>query len=391
MRNVTKLLCVVLALVVALSAASCSLTKQSSYKDDEIDLPVGVYIYYLYQAYNEAQNYAQQSDKYNSTTGKYDGKKSFLKMEITDSDKNTAVAEDWIIDKATEDLKNAIAIKYEFAQVGATMDELGPNNTQYDLYKALYPDYYESLLGEDAEQKYSGKLSETAKEFETYGIGFESWLFVTMLPIMKEATFHAEYAEDGPNAVTKDDVTKYFTENYSSFVTLSANLYTSETEEGSDTPTDVAMSDKDIKKYEDAFKSYAKEVSDGKAMDDVVAEYNEEFGAEATSVPNVQKIDKDTDDELNKAVLSLKEGEATSVIIGKEGETNRTIYLIYKAPIKDKVSEYIDDETQYDNLVHEMNEDAFEDLLKDLIEEKNFKPSSACSGYKPSMFEKKKK
>ena len=104
MKNFTKILCVVLALVVALSAAACSLTQQYAYQKDDIELPIGTYIYYLYSAYNEAQNLAQQSDLYDSETGKYDGKKSFLKMEITDEDGETAVAEDWINDKAAEKL-----------------------------------------------------------------------------------------------------------------------------------------------------------------------------------------------------------------------------------------------------------------------------------------------
>ena len=389
MRNVTKLLCVVLALIVALSAASCSLTKQYAYDKDDVKLPIGVYIYYLYQAYSEAQNYAQQSDKYDQTTGKYNGKTSFLKMEITDGDDNTAVAEDWIKDKAAEDLKNAIAICYEFDQVGATIDELGPNNTYKDYMMILYPEYDESMF---ADETYNQKLSEAAKDLEQYGIGFESWLLCAIdLSRMKNAAFELEYGEDGPSAVSKDELTKYFTDNYSSYVTLSANLYESEpAEDGSDSTTDVALSEDEVKEYEEAFKAYAEEVKSGKSMDDVAAEFNEEFGEEATASPNVTKIDKDTEDELNKAILALKEGEAAYKIIGDDANT-RQIYLIYKAPINDKVSEYIDDEDQKHSLLQEMKADAFDDLLESLIEEHDFKPSSACSGYKPSMFEKKKK
>ena len=84
MKNFTKILCVVLALVAALSVASCSLTKQYAYQKDDIELPIGVYVYYMYSSYNEAQTLAQKSDLYDAATGKYDGKKSFLKMEITD-------------------------------------------------------------------------------------------------------------------------------------------------------------------------------------------------------------------------------------------------------------------------------------------------------------------
>ena len=238
-------------------------------------------------------------------------------------------------------------------------------------------------------------LSAVAKNYEEFGVGFDSWLLCNAsLSMMQEAAFDKEYAEDGPKPVTKDEITTYFTENYTSYSTLSAELHTDEPkldEDGNDTgeTESVAMSDEDVKKYEDAFKGYAKEVSGGKSMDDVVAEFNKDFGKEATASPNVTKIDKDTEDELNKAILALKEGEASYKIIGDDANT-RVIYLIYKAPIKDKVAEYVDDDTQRDNLLHEMKDDEFTELLKSTIEEQGFKLSGDCNGYQPSMFEKKK-
>ncbi len=401
MRNFKKLLCVALALIVALSAASCSLSQQYAYKSSAkdlpegskaIELPIGVYIYYLYQAYSQAQSFAQQSDKYDSSTGRYDGKKSFLKMEITDSDDNTAIAEAWIKDKAKEYTQNAIAVCYEFDKLKATIDELGPK----DMYSQINPySVYNSQTGQ-LDYSLDQDLATVAKTYEEYGIGFDAWLLCNAsIGQMQEEVFKKEYGTDGPEAVSKDDITKYFTENYTSYSTLSANLYTSEPkkdESGNDTEENenVAMSKDDVKKYENAFKEYANELKDGKSMDDVVAEYNKAFDAEATASPNVTKIDKDTEDELNKEILKLKEGEAAYKIIGDD-ENTRVIYLIYKAPIKDKISEYVDDETNSLNLLHEMKDEDFEKLLKDLIETMNFKPSSDCNGYNPSMFEKKKK
>ena len=393
MRNFKKLLCVVLALVVALTAASCSLSKQYAYRDNDVELPIGVYIYYLYSAYSQAQSYAQQSDKYDSTTGRYDGKKSFLKMEITDSDGNTAVAEDWIKDKAKELTLNAVAVSYEYKRLGATIDEMSPD----DMYSNI--NIYSVYNSQTGQLDYSldQKISEVAKNYEQFGIGFDSWLLCSYsLGAMEEAAFDLEYAADGGETpVTKEEITNYFTENYTSYSTISANLYTEETvasEDGSESEEtqNVAMSESDIKKYEDAFKNYAKELSDGKSMDDVVEEYNKEFNAEATASPNVAKIDKDTEDELNKAILALKEGEASYKIIGDD-ETTRVIYLIYRAPIKDKVSEYVDDETKRDSLLHEMKDEEFEELIKNLIEDKGFKLSGDCNGYQPSLFEKTKK
>ncbi len=385
MRNFKKLLCVVLVVLVAFSAASCSLTKQYAYQKDDIELPIGVYIFYLYQAYSEAQNYAQQTDAYDSATGRYNGKKSFLKVEITDSDDNTAVAEDWIKDKAKEYTRNAVAISIEANKLGATIDELGAK----DMYSTINPySIYNSSTGQ-LDYSLDQSLADVAANYEQFGIGFDSWLLCNASIAQTEnAVFDKEYGEGGPLAVSTDEITKYFTENYYSYTTFSANLYT--TEAGEDGSTENVALDKDeVKRYEDAFKSYAEEVSGGKSVDDVVAEYNEAFGAEATATPSVNKIDKDTTDELNKAILDLKEGEAAYKIIGDD-ENTRVIYLIYKAPIKDEIANYVDDETQRSTLLHEMKDEDFEQLIKDIIKENDIELSSACNGYQPSLFEKTK-
>ena len=387
MRNFKKLLCVALALVVALTAASCSLSKQYAYEKEDIKLPVGVYINYLYQAYSEAQSYAQQLEGYDSSTGRYNGKKSFLKLEITDSDNNTAVAEDWIKDKAKEYTQDAIATYREFLKLGATIDELGPNNMYSEVNPYSIYNYQTGQLDYSMDQS----LADVAKNYEQYGIGFEAWLFCNAtVGQMKTAAFNKEYAEDGPSPVKKDEIQKYFTDNYTSYSTISADLYKSETaDDDSGESTDVALSAKEIKKYEDAFKGYAKEISGGAKMDDIVAKYNEEFGAETSANSNVTKIDKDTTDELNKAILALKEGEATYKIIGEE-ENSRVIYLIYRAPIKDSIKDYVDDENQRASLLHEMKDDAFDAILDKIIEDGDCELSSACNGYQPSMFEKTK-
>lgn len=392
MRNFKKLLCVVLVLLVAFSAASCSITQQYAYQKDEVKLPVGVYIFNLQRAYGEAQSYAQQSDKYDSETGKYDGKKSFLKMEITDSDENTAVAEDWIKDKAKEYTLESIAIMTEFYKLGATIDELGPN----DMYSSInIYSIYNTQTGQ-LDQSLDQKLSDVAKNYEKYGIGFDSWLLCnSSIDLMKEAAFNAEYAADGPSPVSKDDITKYFTDNYYNYTTISAPLYTSEAKKddsgnATEETENKAMSKKEVQKYEDAFKAYAKDLKGGKSMDDVVEKYNKAFKAEATANPTVVKIEKDTTDELSKAVLGLKEGEATYKIIGDD-DTTRMIYLIYRQPIKDKISEYLDGGTKQSGLLHEMKDDDFDKLLKAIIEDENIELSSACNSYKPSMFEEKDK
>lgn len=376
MKNFSKILCVVLALVMALSVASCSFSKQYAYQKDDIEIPVGVYIYYLYNFYNSAQSYAQQSDLYDSETGKYDGKKSFLKMEITDDDGETAVAEDWIKNKTEERIKEAVAIYTKFNDLGCTIDQ-----TEIDSTKTYYQSYWD--------QSYS-------EQFEAYGVSFDSFFEAGyMIPVMENEAFKAEYGTDGPSAVSDEELTAYFTENYTSYKYFSANLYTTVTAESGDgseetASENVALSEDEIAAYQKDFQSYASTLSEGGSFDDIKKEYMEKY--EITDDPvteNVEIIDEDTEDEILKTIKDMKDSQAMTIEIG-EDETSKQLYLIYREPIEDQVEKYTDPEQEKDTVLSSMKNEDFEELLKNFADELNITLTSACSSYKPSMFEESK-
>ena len=377
MKNFSKILCVVLALVIALSAASCSLSKQYAYEKDDIKFPIGVYIYYLYNAYNSAQNYAQQSDLYDAETGKYDGKKSFLKMEITDDDGKTAVAEDWIKDKAAEDTKTAVAIQTKFNDLGCTLDQ-----TEIDSTQSYYKSYWD--------QSYSEML-------EPYGISFDSFFLAGYtLPAMESEAFKAEYGTGGPSAVSDEELTKYFKDNYTSYKYFSANLYTTETAENTDGSAETAsenipLSADKIAEYQKDFDSYATTLSNGGSYADVVAEYMKKYAVEEDpTTENVEDIDEESTDEIMKTILDMKDGQAMTVVIGDD-DTTKQIYLVYREPIENQVEAYTDPEQHKNDVLSAMKHEDFDDMLKKLAEEMNITLSSACDSYKPSRFEETKK
>ncbi|MBQ6413257.1 MAG: hypothetical protein IJI19_07255 [Ruminococcus sp.] len=377
MKNFSKILCVVLALVIALSAASCSLSKQYAYEKDVIKLPIGVYIYYLYNAYNSAQNYAQQSDLYDAETGKYDGKKSFLKMEITDDDGKTAVAEDWIKDKAAEDTKTAVAIQTKFNDLGCTLDQ-----TEIDSTQSYYKSYWD--------QSYSEML-------EPYGISFDSFFLAGYtLPVMENEAFKAEYGTGGPSAVSDEELTKYFKDNYTSYKYFSANLYTTETAEDTDGSAETAsentpLSADKIAEYQKDFDGYATTLSNGGSYADVVAEYMKKYAVEEDpTTENVEDIDEESTDEIMKTILDMKDGQAMTVVIGDD-DASKQIYLVYREPIENQVEAYTDPEQHKDDVLSAMKHEEFDEMLKKLAEEMNITLSSACDSYKPSRFEETKK
>ncbi len=372
MKNFSKILCVVLALVVAISAASCALSPQSAYEKDDIKLPIGVYVYYMYNAYTSAQGFAQKSDLYDASTGKYDGKKSFLKMEITDDDGNTAVAEDWIKDKAQERTKEAVAINTKFNQLGCTIDQ-----TELDNTKTYYKNYWD--------QSYAAQL-------EPFGISFDSFFMAGYeIPVKESEAFKAEYGTGGPSAVSDEELTKYFTENYTSYKYFSANLFTSETAETTDasaetTAQSVALPEDQIADYMKDFQDYASTLSSGGSFDDVKKSYMDKYAVEEEpATENVEIIPDDTEDEILKTIKDMKDGQAMTLEVG-EDETSKQLYLIYREPIENQVAKYTDPEQEKDTVLSSMKQEDFEKLLKDLVEELNVTLSSACNSYNLSLF-----
>ena len=97
MKPTVKIGSLLLAVVMALSAVfatGCSMSKEWSYKTSDKELAIGVYIYCLDLAYQQAQTKAKELDDYDGTNDKW------LDLEITDDDGNTAVARQWIKDDA---------------------------------------------------------------------------------------------------------------------------------------------------------------------------------------------------------------------------------------------------------------------------------------------------
>ena len=81
MKPTVKIGSLLLAVVMALSAAfatGCSMSKEWSYKTSDKELAIGVYIYCLDLAYQQAQTKAKELDDYDGTNDKW------LDLEITD-------------------------------------------------------------------------------------------------------------------------------------------------------------------------------------------------------------------------------------------------------------------------------------------------------------------
>lgn len=377
MKAIKKITAAFLAVLMIMSISGCSTKPEWSYKVDDNEVQIGVYIYALYTAYNQAASYASSAEG-------YDAEKSFLNLTITDDDGETAVAKDWIVDTAKELTKNILTIEEEFEARGLTLtaeDEaaakesadndwnLGP---YYDMYLAygMTPTPYKDIL-------------------EPYGVSYESFERASYMASAKQkALFEEIYINDEETAVSTEDLTNYFTENYTSYSYLSVRLADSATDDAGST-TYTAMSDEDIAEIESTLQGYADNINNGAGT---FAEQMVEYTAlkELESDPSTSAVENLDESSLNEDVIAalneLEEGKAALVKVG-EAE-NAYYYLIYKAPIADSVADYIEDETNSFNVLSAMKSEEFQDMLTAKAEELGIQENtSVVNSYKPSMFE----
>lgn len=377
MKAIKKITAAFLAVLMIMSISGCSTKPEWSYKVDDNEVQIGVYIYALYTAYNQAASYASSEEG-------YDAEKSFLNLTITDDDGETAVAKDWIVDTAKELTKNILTIEEEFEARGLTLtaeDEaaakksadndwnLGPYYDRYLAY-GMMPTPYKNIL-------------------EPYGVSYESFERASYMASAKQtALFEEIYINDEETAVSTEDLTNYFTENYTSYSYLSVRLADSATDDSGST-TYTAMSDEDIAEIESTLQGYADNINNGAGT---FAEQMVEYTAlkELESDPSTSAVENLDESSLNEDVIAalneLEEGKASLVKVG-EAE-NAYYYLIYKAPIADSVADYIEDETNSFNVLSAMKSEEFQDMLTAKAEELGIQENtSVVNSYKPSMFE----
>lgn len=377
MKAIKKITAAFLAVLMIMSISGCSTKPEWSYKVDDNEMQIGVYIYALYTAYNQAATYASSAEG-------YDAEKSFLNLTITDDDGETAVAKDWIVDTAKELTKNILTIEEEFEARGLTLtaeDEAAAKESADNDWN-LGP-YYDMYLA-------YGMMSTPYKDIlEPYGVSYESFERASYMASAKQtALFEEIYINDEETAVSTEDLTNYFTENYTSYSYLSVRLADSATDDSGST-TYTAMSDEDIAEIESTLQGYADNINNGAGT---FAEQMVEYTAlkELESDPSTSAVENLDESSLNEDVIAalneLEEGKASLVKVG-EAE-NAYYYLIYKAPIADSVADYIEDETNSFNVLSAMKSEEFQDMLTAKAEELGIQENtSVVNSYKPSMFE----
>ncbi len=372
--KIGSFLLAVMMILSTIFVAGCtpiSLNKEWSYKTADQELAIGVYIYSLDVAYAQAKTYAEKLDDYDSS------KSDWLDMEITDDDGDKMVAREWIKAEAKTMCLSYLVLDAQVKEMGIDVE-----GATLDSAKAQAETYWN--VGQYADMGYVMPMS---ADLEPFGISFDSFAYCsTIYSVKYSALFDAIYNVGGTKEVKVDELTKFFTENYTDYSYVSVNLYESTTDEAG-SASNVALAEADAKKLTDEFDNYAKELNGGKSFGDVMTEYMKANKIEAD--PSTSKVEqlKDTSigDELKKAVEELDSKKATTI---KVGEANSSMYyLVYKRDINETAKTYFNNEANHNSILSAMKSEEFADyiegLTKDFECEEN---TSVINKYDPKMF-----
>ena len=373
MKPTVKIGSLLLAVVMALSAVfatGCSMSKEWSYKTSDKELAIGVYIYCLDLAYQQAQTKAKELDDYDGTNDKW------LDLEITDDDGNTAVAREWIKDDAQKKCLNFLAVEKGMKDEGASVDEA--TQQAADEQAKTYWN-----VGQYANYGYIMPMS---KDLEPYGISFDSFRYCTsQYSVNYSALFAKIYGEGGSQEVSDSELEEYFIENYVDYSYIPVQLYEASTDAAGESKN-VALSSDKIAEYNSEFEGYVKDINDGKSYDDVVSAYTEKHElSQSPAVDNTEQLESvSAGDQIKDALKDLGNNKAVTITVG-EGDSGM-LYLVYKRNSADSAKDYLESETNRAGVLNTMKKDDFEDYLKKIVEDLDYEKNSAVDGYDPKMF-----
>ncbi len=362
----------VLTTVFAAGCTPISLNKEWSYKTADEELAIGVYIYSLNLAYSQAQSFAKdQLDDYSTENS------DWLDKEIKDDDDNTQVAREWIKDQAQKMCLSYLVIDQQLKEnnIELSTDDTAAAEEQAEEYWNIgqYASY--------------GYIMPMSKDLEPYGISLESFTYCTTLYSAKYSKlFEAVYGKDGSQAVSDDELTSYFTENYIDYSYVTVNLYESTKDEAGNS-SNVALSDDAVKEITDKFDAYKDKINNGTSYSDFISEYMKAEGIETdptkTAVENIES--SSLGEEVLAAFKELDTNKAATLKVG-EGDS-AVYYLIYKNDINKDVDEYIGDDTQRSSVLSNMKSDDFSDYIEELSKSLDYEANtSVLDKYTPDLF-----
>lgn len=345
MKSLKKLAAVLLAAAIAAGTAACSTDKSWAAKNSTTTVPIGVYIYYLNNAYQNA-------------AGKVaDRSKPVLEQKIENKD-----AAAWIKEQALEYTKMLFLIddKMKAMKLTLTADETKSITTNTD----------------------SGWGSESAS-LEKYGIAKTSYEMAnTGFSAKYQKVFTGTYGKNGTKAVSDADLQAYFEKNFSDFTYIVRPFYTQDS-----SGSYAALSDTEKAAAKKEFDGYAADVGGGKkTMQQAADAYKASSKQTAEQLAN-STVDLSTDTsfpaDFKTTIQAMKNGEVKAVEI-----SSMYYVLIQKNDIAKKTQNQLGTEDGRNTVLVQMKGKEYSDEM-----EKEAKAytnvtlnQAAIDSYNPSMF-----
>ncbi len=381
MNKFKKIFAVLLAALMIITAAGCGPKPSWSYKTDNVSFAEGVYIYSLYSACDQAYAILQENlgDEFDATASILDITSDF------DGNGEKVLCSAWIETQADIITKNLAALDEAILDLGITLDK-----TQIESSRELAKEEWH--LGPYYEYYVASGYEPVPREdlLSPFGISFDSFFTSTYLASLKQnAIFDHLYIKDSKTAVTDEELTKYFTDNYTSYAYFVVNLY--ETTIDSETSQQVyyPYADELIKEVEDELSGYAKLINSGTAYTEIRNKYMKAHNITTDpTVKNIEILDNSAlGEEVLKAVKDLKEGKATYLRVG-DGDTS-VMYFVTKFDIKSEAEEYLSTDGNRHTLVQNLKFEDFSDYLKDITDNVKVEINEdVIEKYTPAIFEK---
>ncbi len=191
--------CAAAALAVTMCAQFAACGKDSIYSAeiDGVQVPAGVYIYYLQTAYYDAQDKAGENTSSTDTVA--DAAAAQTEATTTTADMFYAQSiegksvKDWIIDTATDYCRTQVAVEKKFDEYGLALTD--EEEQEAELYCSQMWDYGGSY-------------------FEELGIGESSYRSIYMNNEKRAKLFDLIYSTGGERAVSDDELKAHMAENF---------------------------------------------------------------------------------------------------------------------------------------------------------------------------------
>lgn len=346
MKRIKRITALFLSVLMLAASTACSSDKSWAAKNDELTVPIGGYIYYLYSGY------ANASSKVSDTS------KPVLEQKVEEKD-----ATEWIREQALKSTKSLFVMDQKMKELNLTLSDDEKKSIKTDTDTAWAS--YKSTL-------------------EGYGIAESSFQLAAVEYSKKsQKVFDATYGKDGTKAVSDDDLKAFFEKNYTDFSYVVCKLY--KTDDSGN--YSASFSDDEKKSAEAKFDDYASKISAGtmtlqQAADDYKS--TDATAAVQNETANLSTNLQGYPDDLVKLLDGMKAGET------KAAEISGSFYmLVTKNDIAQKTADEMKTDDGRTSLLYDYKGQEFTDEIS--------KEADALSGitlnekaidsYDPSMFD----